>query len=57
MAVSAEFGLEGWCLFDRPINSAKYCQVFEMILNQGKNFVVFADNASIHNSKYTKNYL
>jgi hypothetical protein len=35
MAVSREFGLEGYLLYDRPINSEEFCQIFDLIDRQG----------------------
>lgn len=56
MAISLEFGREGAILFDKSPDSVDFCKIYNEIAEYGKEFVVFADQASWHTSKYTKKY-
>ena len=43
MAVSAENGVEGYMIFDKPINSETFCKLFYEIDKNGKHFHVFGE--------------
>ena len=54
MAVSRDFGFEGSRIFNKPLDSEMFCEILADILKNGRNCVVFADNATIHTSSLTK---
>jgi transposase len=56
-AVSAENGLEAAILFENPINSESFCSILRTVASFGKDFVLFGDNVSYHDSKYTRKKL
>ena len=56
-AVSYENGLEAALLFEDHINSESFCQILRPVASFGKEFVLFGDNASYHDSSYTKKKL
>lgn len=56
-AVSEEFGLEASIIFDQPIDSKMFVQIYDQIKSYGEDFVMFGDNATWHNSKFTKAFL
>jgi len=58
--ISLEFGVEGFRVYRKPVNGAMFGELLEDINKQGKSYVVFGDNASIHTSStmseiYNKN--
>lgn len=57
MAVSKEFGLEAYQIFDEPITSETFVQIFNEINKNGTNYTGLCDNGSWHKSKYTRNIL
>lgn len=57
MAVSFEDGIESFIINRTNINSAVCIDLIEMVKQHDSNFVLFADNATIHTSKQTNLYL
>jgi hypothetical protein len=52
MAVSAENGVEYFEIFDKEFASSEYCQwITNLKMKVPPNFVLFADNWSVHTSK------
>lgn len=56
-AISAENGLEAAIIFEDHINSESFCKIFRTVASFGKDFVLFGDNVSYHDSRYTKQKL
>jgi transposase len=52
-AVSQEFGLEGYLLFEQSVNSEKFILILAEIERNGPNYKLLGDNASWHRSKIT----
>jgi transposase len=48
--------LEGSLIYDKSPDSVAFCKIYEEIARQGKEFVIFVDNASWHTSGYTTKY-
>lgn len=56
-AVSLQNGLEAARLAMTPINSANFSEIFEDIVSEGAEAVLFGDNASWHRSHFTRSQL
>lgn len=56
-ACIAEHGVEGFIIYRNHINSKMFVEIIDLIEKNGKNYVLLGDNATIHNSNYTKRCL
>jgi hypothetical protein len=57
MAVSEEFGIEAFLIYDRPINSDMFCEIFDLLDRRGTRWKLLGDSASWHRSNFTTNQL
>jgi hypothetical protein len=58
MAISEENGVEAYKIYDSPICSSTFCEIFKDIDDaHGAQWHGFADSGSWHKSKYTNRML
>ena len=57
MAVSRENGLEAYLIYDSPLTSKTFVEIFDELDKKGKHWKLFGDNASWQKSKITTNEL